>query len=259
MSAKRSLRIVSLEPSVTAILSALGRADWLVGVSKWCDQVAEVGDLPRVSTTWCAKAEEITALDPDLVIASVPYRTESVCELLQADLDVLCLYPQRLDDVFRHILTLGRLTDASRQAEQVVATMQGSFAALRARRRDLPRPRVYVEIWNDPLMCASPWVAELVDIAGGQPVPGGRSGRVSEQEILSADPQIIVVAWAGIPQPELHKVMQRPGWQQVEAIRTGRVLAVDEMAINAPGPNLVRGAELLLSCIHPELAVEHCS
>jgi iron complex transport system substrate-binding protein len=253
MRAKSCMRIVSLEPSVTAIISAVGRADCLVGVSKWCDRFVEVGDRPRLSTTWCANADEIKALDPDLVIASVPYRVESVCELLNAGLDVLCLYPEHLTDIFGHIITLGRLTDATQEAERLVASMQDSFADIRARTRDLPVPRVYVEMWNDPLMSASPWVADVVDMAGGRSVPPGPGRRVTDQEVLTADPQIIIIAWAGIAEPSLDEVYRRPGWDGVAAVREGKVFAIDEMMVNVPGPNLVRGARLLLSCFHPEL------
>jgi iron complex transport system substrate-binding protein len=254
MNRGEAIRIVSLEPSVTAIIAALGRLDCVVGVSPWCDGLVDVGDRPRLSTTWCANAAEITALDPDLVIASVPYRAEAVCELLQAGLDLLCLYPQHLEDVFGHVTLLGRLTDAAAQAEQLVADMQAKFSDIRARTRDLARPRVYVEVWNDPLMSAYPWVADLVDIAGGQFVPPRPGRRVTEQEVLASEPQIIVVAWAGIADPSPDQVCRRPGWDQLEAVREGRVLAINEILVNAPGPNLVEGARLLLACVHPEVA-----
>jgi len=246
-------RIVSLEPSVTAIISALGRADLLVGVSTWCDRLVDVGDRARLGTTWCANADEIKALEPDLVIASVPYRAVSVSELLKAGLDVLCLYPQQLSDVFAHIITLGRLTEAQQEAEALVASMRSSLKAIRDQTRSLAHPRVYVEIWNDPLMSASPWVAELVHAAGGQFVPPSPGRHVSAQEVLTADPQIIIIAWAGIADPSPDEVARRPGWDRLTAIREGKVFVIDEMMVNVPGPNLVRGAQLLLSCLHPEL------
>jgi iron complex transport system substrate-binding protein len=256
MSGRWLRRIVSLEPSVSAIISALGRADCLVGVSTWCDRFVDVGDRPRLGTTWCADADEIKALEPDLVVASVPYRAESVSELLKAGLDVLCLYPRHLGDVFAHIVTLGRLTDAAEEAERLVGSMQDSLEAIRSRTGALPRPRVYVEIWNDPLMSASPWVADLVGIAGGQCVPPRPGRHVSAQEVLTADPQIIIVAWAGIADPSLDEVMQRPGWDRLEAVRDGKVFVIDEMMINVPGPNLVCGAQLLLSCLHPGMVAD---
>lgn len=246
-------RIVSLEPSVTATLFALGRQDRLVAVSEWCHRLVDVGDLPRLPSTWSAKPEDVVGLEPDLVIASVPYRAETIVEFLRAGLDVLCLSPQRLEDVYAHILWLGRLADAADEAKRVIAGMQAEFEAIRRRVAGLPRPRVYVEMWPKPPMSSPAWVAELVEIAGGAFVPQGPGRQVADQEMRRADPEIVVVAWAGVTDPPLARVLRRPGWEQISAIQEGRVVAVDEILLNAPGPNLARGVHLLAGVIHPDV------
>jgi iron complex transport system substrate-binding protein len=246
-------RIVSLEPSVTATLFAVGRGERLVAVSEWCERLVDVGDLPRLPSTWSAKPEEIAALEPDLVVASVPYRAETIVELLRAGLNVLCLSPQRLADAYAHILWLGRLTDAADEAQRVVAEMQAQFEAIRRQVAGLPRPRVYVEMWPKPPMSGPGWVAELVEIAGGEFVPQRPGRQVTDEEMRRADPQVIVVAWTGVADPPLERVLERPGWESITAIREGRVVAVDEIALNAPGPNLARAARLLVEAIHPEV------
>jgi iron complex transport system substrate-binding protein len=246
-------RIVSLEPSVTAILFALGQGKRLVAVSEWCERLADVGDRPRLPSTWSARPEDILRLEPDLVIASVPYRAETIVELLRARLNLLCLYPERLQDVYAHIVWLGRLTDAADEAARVIARMQADFEAIRQQVAGLRRPCVYVEMWPKPPMSSPGWVAELVEIAGGEFVPKEPGRAVTDEEIIQADPEIIVVAWAGVAHPPLEQVSQRAGWDQVNAVREGRVVAVDEIWLNAPGPNLARGAQLLADAIHPEL------
>jgi iron complex transport system substrate-binding protein len=250
-------RIVSLEPSVTAILFALNQGKRLVAVSEWCERLADVGDRPRLPSTWSARLEEILPLEPDLVVASVPYRAETMVELLRARLNLLCLYPERLKDVYAHITWLGRLTGAADEAEQVIAGMRADFEAIRQRVTGLRRPRVYAEMWPKPPMSSPAWVAELVEIAGGRFVPEKPGRAVTDEEIVEADPEIIVVAWAGVAHPPLEQVSQRAGWDQVAAVREGRVVAVDEIWLNAPGPNLARGARLLADLIHPELAASH--
>lgn len=247
-------RIVSLEPSVTAILFALGQQSRLVAVSEWCERLADVGDSPRLPSTWSARPEDVLPLEPDLVIASVPYRAETIVELLRARLNLLCLYPERLKDVYAHVAWLGRLTDAADEAERVIARMQADFESIRQRVAGLRRPRVYAEMWPKPPMSSPAWVAELVEIAGGQFVPEKPGRAVTDEEIVEADPEIIVVAWAGIAHPPLEQVSQRAGWDQVNAVREGRVVAVDEIWLNAPGPNLAQGARLLADVIHPEVA-----
>lgn len=243
------MRIVSLEPSVTAILLALGQAEKLVAVSRYCVCPAELSHLPRLPSTWSVPASDVVPLHPDLVIASVPYRTESLAELLQAQLDVLCLYPNRLDDVYRHIRLLGNLTNASEQAVQMVAMMQAEFYKLHQQAINRPRRRVYVEMWPKPPMNSVAWVAELVELLNGEFVPSPPGRTVTTEELQDADPDLIVIAWAGIPQPDLNLVYERAGWQNLRAIRTGQVIAVDELLLNAPGPNLVQGAQQLAAAM----------
>jgi len=242
-------RIVSLEPSVTATLFALEQEHRLVAVSAYCSRLVGVGERPQLSPTWSAQPEEIVALRPDLVIASVPYREETITGLLQAGLDVLCLYPKRLADVYAHIVWLGRLTGAEDVARRVVADMLATLEAVRELAGSGHRPRVYVEMWPSPLMSSPPWVAEMVEIAGAEFVPAGPGRRVSAEEVIAADPEIIVVAWAGVAEPKVDEVAERPGWHGISAVRRGRIVAVDEIWINAPGPNLAQGARLLAEAI----------
>jgi len=246
--ARRNLqRIVSLEPSVTAILYALGQQERLVAVSKYCNRLVDVGDKPRLVPTWSADAQAIVALEPDLVIASVPYRTESIAALLQARVNVLALYPQCLDDLFAHIVCLGRLCDASERVEKLVAEIREGLESLRPSGHHTHRPRVYYEVWAHPLIGAPGWVAELIDLVGGQSVPANTP--VSESDILAADPEIIIVAWPGVESQRPDLVLERLGWEHVTAVRSRRVVPVNEIRLNAPGPNVVQGARELATII----------
>lgn len=249
-----TLRLVSLEPSVTSILHTLGQMDKVVAVSHYCDQLVNVGQRPRLPSTWAIKPEDAIPLEPDLIIASAPFSTESVANLLKAQLDVLCLYPQRLDDVFRQVRLLGSLTDAAAAATSVVAHMQIQLEAIRQRVEGRPRPRVYVEMWPKPAMCSPLWVKELVEISGGNWCLEGDCGRkANTEEMIAADPEIILVAWAGIPEPDLAQIYRREGWEQITAVRCGRILAVPEILLNAPGVNLVQGAQVIAAALHPQL------
>ena len=242
-------RIVSLEPSITSIIVALGQQDRLVAVSRYCDQLAEVGTLPRIPSTWSADTQAIMALTPDLVIASVPYQAEGVVALLQAGLNVLCLYPRCLADVYTHIIWLGGLTGVSEQANRVVTQMQTDLEVIHQENSRRSQPRVYVEMWPKPTMSSPLWVAELVDIAGGIFVPETPGRQVSTHEMCQVDPEIIIIAWAGVGEPNLTPIKQRAGWENITALQTGRVVAVDEIYLNAPGPNLVEGAQQLAAKI----------
>lgn len=244
-------RLISLEPSITSILYALGQKDKLVAVSHYCDQLVEVGEKTCLPSTWAIKPEDVLPLAPDLVIASAPFSSESVENLLKAQLDVLCLYPQRLADVFRQVRLLGALTDAAATADTVIANLQTELETIQQQVKGVDRPRVYVEMWPKPTMCSPLWVKELVEISGGIWCLDGDCGRkVSTEEIVVADPEVILVAWAGIPEPDMTQVYRREGWEQITAVRRGHVLAVPEILLNAPGVNLVQGAQAIAAAIH---------
>ncbi len=245
-------RLVSLEPSVTATLLALGQRERLVAVSEHDVRLvgeAAITGLPRVPCTWSIRAADVTPLRPDLVIGSVPMRGESVAELLKAGLDVLWLYPHTLASVQRHIRLLAALTGVPEAGERIIQEMDETFARLKAATAGRPRRRVYVEIWPRPRMTGPAWHVDLVALAGGTFVPEGPNRQVTDEEVIAADPEVIVIAWAGVDDPPLERVYRRSGWERITAVREGRVVAVPEIWINAPGPNLARGARLLAQAI----------
>jgi iron complex transport system substrate-binding protein len=242
-------RIVSLEPSITAMLYALGQQERVVAVSRYCSRLLDVGDKPQLPSTWSIKPDDILPHAPDLVLASVPYAAETITALLQARLNVFCLYPERLADVYTHLTWLGNLTDAAERAQQQIATMQSRLAAIAKTAAGHSRPRVYVEMWPQPLMNSVTWVKELVELAGGEFVPAAPGQQISSDEVITADPEIIIVAWAGVAEPDLAKVTARPGWEKVTAVQNGRIHAINEILLNAPGPNLADGAEQLAAII----------
>jgi iron complex transport system substrate-binding protein len=141
------------------------------------------------------------------------------------------------------------------QGERIVAKMQKeirtfSRQAAKARRK----PRVYCEVWPHPLRTSEPWVAELVEAAGGRFVPEPAGRPVSSREVIAADPEIIVLAWAATgnrARPET--VRKRGGWKNVSALRAGRIHVIRDEWLNTPGPILLRGLRALAAVIHPEI------
>lgn len=243
-------RIVSLEPSITATLVALGQRHRLVAVTRYCHRLVEITDLPQLETTWSVKANEVAALIPDLVIAATPYRAGKVDELLKAGLNVFCLYPQTLADVYHHISWLGRLCNAAGQADRLVEQMQTDLTDLRRQAEGKPRQRVYVEEWPKPLMNATPWIAEIVNLLGGECLPQPPGRQVTAQEVIEADPEVIILSWAGMDKIDPAKVLSRAGWGNISAVRSKRVVAVDEILLNAPGPNLTKGAQQVWQALY---------
>lgn len=251
-----TLRIVSLAPSATSILCGIGAKKHLVGVTKWCADVAAVSGLPQLGDCWHLESvDEILRLKPTLIIGSVPYKEETVAKLLEHPLNFLAMNPRTLADVYADIRLLGRITGRSTMAQALVRKMQREFVAIeRAAKKQKRRLRFYCEAWPNPRISSPPWVPELVRIAGGEMiVPGGE--KVSEARVAAAMPEVIVLAWTATGETaDGAKAYQVPEWKDVPAIRNKRVYVIRDEWLNTPGPPLVDGVKALrkiVVAVHP--------
>ena len=248
--------IASLQPSATVILSALGELDRVVACTKYCaDVVPEVASSSRVilADSWTAKAEEIIAVHPDLVIAAVPYQEKALGEILKAGARFLGLAPKTLADIYTDIATIAGTIAAGDRGEKIIVSMQDRIEYVRARTNASSRIRVFCEEWGSPLITSQTWVAELVEAAGGKFIaqPGQQ---ISDNAVAGLDPEVIVAAWCGAgDRVPLEKIVFRRGWQQTTAARTGRVFCIRDEFLNTPAPTLLIGLDALAHAIHPEL------
>jgi iron complex transport system substrate-binding protein len=243
-----SLRIVSLAPSATSILCAISAKRHLVGVTKWCAAVARVNGLPKLGDCWhLDSVDEILKLKPSLVIGSVPYKQETLAKLLEHPLTFLATNPRTLADIQNDIRTLGSIANRRPQAERLIKTMRQEFAAIARKNRGVEKKlRVYCEAWPNPRISSPPWVAEIIEICGGQMVlPAGQ--KITDEQVAAARPELIVLAWAATGEKAMpHKSFRVESWRNVPAIRNKRVYVVRDELLNTPGPPLLAGAKQLL-------------
>jgi len=249
-------RIVCLQPSATVILAAVGELGRVVACTKYCaDVVPEVADSPRIilADSWTANAEQIVAAQPDLVIAAVPYQESAVSEILRAGARFLGLAPRSLADIYTDIATIAGVVGASARGETLIARMQHEIEGVRIKSGPYARPRVFCEEWGKPLITSQPWVAELVVAAGGTFV-GDPGRQISANEVLGADPEVIIAAWCGAgDRVPLEKIVADRNWQETSAARAGRVFCIRDEFLNTPAPTLLQGLDALAFAIHPEL------
>jgi iron complex transport system substrate-binding protein len=249
-------RIVSLQPSATVILAAIGELDRVVACTKYCaDVVPEIIRSSRaiLADSWTANTEEIVAARPDLVIASVPYQEEAVIQILKSGARFLGLAPKTLADIYSDIAIIAGAAGASQRGEEVITAMQSRIEDVRASTSRLPRPRVFCEEWGKPLIASQAWVAELVEAAGGEFL--GTPGRqISFEDVAKLDPEVIVAAWCGAgDRVPLEKIIAARAWQQTAAALTSRVFCIRDEYLNTPAPTLLQGLDALVFAIHPEL------
>jgi iron complex transport system substrate-binding protein len=249
-------RIASLQPSATVILDAVGELDRVVACTKYCaDVVPAIQSSPRtiLSDSWTANAEQIAAVQPDLVIASVPYQEKAVIEILKSGARFLGFAPKTLEDIYTDIAMIAGIVGASSRGEEIIRQMRERVEQFRSRSASSRRPKVFCEEWGKPLIASQPWVAELVEAAGGEVI--GEAGRqISAEEVARLNPEIVVAAWCGAgDRVPLEKIVNERGWQGIAAVKRGRVYCIRDEYLNTPAPTLLRGLEALAFAIHPEL------
>ena len=248
------MRIASLQPSITLNLHALGRTNHLCAITKYClEALPELAalNLPVLHDSWTANTAEIAATSPDLVIASVPYRMESLAAILKASLPVLTLAPHNLASVLDDIRLLGALTNAAAEAEVLIAHINRTLDETRALTTSIPHPTVYCEEWGKPLIHSQTWVSELVSTAGGQFL-GTPGSHTTAEAIAAADPDVLIFAWCGAgDRVPLDRVIDQRDWRHLRAVQNRQVYCIPDEYLNTPAQTLLDGLTHLAAAIHP--------
>jgi iron complex transport system substrate-binding protein len=249
-------RIACLQPSATVILEAIGELARVVACTRYCaDVVPAVADGSRtiLADSWTANAEQIIATKPDLVIAAVPYREQSVIEILKAGARFLGLAPKSLQDIYTDIAVIAGAVGAIERGEEVIAAMQRRMEEVRSQSKGKARPRVFCEEWGKPVIASQAWIAELVEAAGGV-VVGTPGMQTTAAAVRSLDPEVVIAAWCGAgDRVPLEKIIGERSWQDTAAARAGRVFCINDELLNTPAPTLLQGLDALAYAIHPEI------
>lgn len=237
-------RIVALTEETTETLYLLGRADRLVGISRFTKRPPEAkAEKPIVSAFTRADADAIAALSPDLVIGFSDVQAGVAADLIRRGLDVWVTNQRSIAEILDVIRLLGRLVDATDDADALADALSIRVDdARRATAGRTDRPRVFFEEWDDPLITGITWVSELVEAAGGDDVYAERRGEskaegrvVDPADVAARAPEIILASWCGKKfRPEV--VRARPGWDTVPAVVDGRLHELPAEDILQPGP-----------------------
>jgi iron complex transport system substrate-binding protein len=250
------MRIASLQPSITITLHSLGRLDTLCAVTKYCVEfLPELAalNLPVLHDSWSSNTDEILAAKPDLVIASVPYRMESLAAILKSGLPVLTLAPHNLADIAKDIRLIASLVDATPQAETLITHMHDTLTRTTTIAAAAPKPLVYAEEWGKPLIHSQHWVAELVGAAGGTFL-GEPGSHTAADTIAAADPDVLLFAWCGAGnRVPLDRVIAQRNWHHLRAVRNRQVYCIPDELFNTPAPTLLEGLAAIAHILHPTL------
>lgn len=278
------MRIISLTPSATEIICALGFENDLVGRSHDCDTPPAVMALPvctapkfapnetsrelETRSAYALEADLLAELRPDVIITQAQGGV-SVDEVkrLTNDVKIITLEPNYLEDALSDIERVGQAlapfhAEAVERAHQLVMDLRERIGLIALRAQAIEqKPSVATIKWLDPIMAAGNWVPELIDMAGGVNLfgrAGKRSTWMEWDELWAANPDRIIVMPYGFDiattRAEMPALMQQLGWESLRAVREGHVYLTDgKHYFNRPSPRLVESLEILVEILHPDV------
>lgn len=256
-----SERIISLAPSNTELLFALGLGDNVVGVTEYCDYPPEAKEKPYVGGFATVDMEKVIALDPDIILAANLHKETFVPALEDLGLRVITLDPKSLEDVLDNIALVGAETGKQETADRLIAEMRARIDAVVTRVESLSeeeKPRFLALAWHDPIYAASPTNLQgnVIAAAGGINIAYDiTSEPMGLEAVIDRNPQVII-AYTGHGEAQhlpFEWAKTEPRLKDTEAARNNRVYEIDTNIIGRGGPRIIEGFELVAQFLHPEI------
>ena len=255
-------RIVSLAPSNTEMLFAIGAGSQVVGRDEVSDYPASASEVASIGSTFGElNTEAILALEPDLVLAADITAPEQIQSLEALGLTTFVVpNPTDFDGLYDNLLTIGEITGHVDEAADVANELRSRMEAVASLTTDVEPTTVFYEIdGSDP---NAPWTTGsstfqdlLIELAGGANVAAGIQGwgQIDLEELVIQDPEVIVYATGTFIVTTSQSLSERPGWGGIAAVQSGRVFSIDTNWIDRPGPRLINGLEAMARALHPDL------
>ncbi len=259
-------RIISLSPAITEILFAVGAGPAVIGNTKYCDYPADAVKVTKIGgySADSISVETIISLEPELVLAEGDRHEAVISALEQANIPVLAIETNSLNDIYANIELAGKITDHEYEAAAVVKEMMVRVDRIEEKIAAIPeedRLTVFWEVWDEPLLTAGPntFIGKIIQAAGGVNIFSELTEdwpAVSAEEVVQRNPAVILG-------PDTHgdtliaeQLVARSGWEQVDAVKTNRIFLIDGDASSRPGPRIVDALESIARSLYPDLFEE---
>lgn len=256
-------RVVSLAPSVTESLYAIGAGDKVVGRSSFDNYPPEVVDVPEIGGFVAEdfSVEAIVALEPDIVIGGSDLQAPLADALEAASVPFFVFHPATFEDVYHMIETLGTITGHADGAATVVDDMQTRLAAVEAVVSDVPadeRPTVFYEVWDEPLITAGPntFIGQMIVHAGGRDIFSDVPDQyptISAEVVIERQPQVIFGPQTHAEALTIEAISVRPGWADLPAVANGAIYFLDDDTVSRNGPRIIDAVESMATYLYPDL------
>ncbi|NEU30060.1 cobalamin-binding protein [bacterium LRH843] len=256
------MRLISICPSNTELLAYLGLTSELVGIDDYSDWPEDIQDLPRLGPDLSIRMDEVEALQPDLVIASlsVPGMERNIEELKKRGIPHIVYNPSTLADIAENLLDLGVRTSKENEAKRIVQTYEQFIRTYEDHAAKIEPVRLYWEWWPKPVFTPGGlnWLTEISKLAGGRNVYCDvelASVQTTWEDVYKKQPDHICLAWVGVRQdkvkPEL--LWKRADWPSLHALQSNQVHVLEESLYCRPSPRLLHGLKQLAARLHPNV------
>ena len=262
-------KIVSVAPSATEILYAIGAGDKVVAVTDYDNYPynftawIKAGNMTSIGDFTAPNLEVITALDPDLILASSGVQAESVGTLRDLGYKVLVLDPTSVDGILNDIELVGNATGNRAEATALVNEINSRITAIENTVANAAKPKVYYEVYYESTSSwtigAKAWQSELIEIAGGTNIFGDQQidyYQYQVEALIDRNPDVIILPGEGMGSgaaATFDAVKSRPGWDTTNAVQNNRLYQIDSNIIERAGPRIADAIEQLAAFFHPEL------
>jgi len=252
-------RYISLAPSTTEILFALGLDKEIVGVSSFCNYPIQAKTKDKVGDFSRPNMEKIISLKPDYIFCTGLEQAPVISELKRLNLNVYVADPSSFAELFVTIKEIGEITNRNSEAAALIEQMRSEIEGVSSKVKNIPpdkRVKVFIEIWYEPLMTAAKgsFVDELITLAGGINIAHDLIrpySNFSAEKVISLNPQCIILAYMDKELP-LKLVKQRFGWGKIDAVKSGRVFNdINPDILLRPGPRITKGLSELYKKLYP--------
>ena len=250
---KEPEKIISAAPNITELIFDLGSQDKLIGRTDYCDYPEETKNIESIGTIMSPDIEKIISLEPDILIASTHFNQENAQKLEEAGIKVVSLYEKDdVDGVYTMIETMGMILNKNKESENCISEMKKTINDVQNAVKDLEYPTVYYVVGygegGDFSAPENSFIGGLINLAGGKDiVPSSDSWSFSLESLIEADPYIIVI---GKGQKE--DFMSKEGYNELTAVKEGRVYEIDNNLIDRQGYRNKDGVLELAKIFHPE-------
>jgi iron complex transport system substrate-binding protein len=263
----QEMRIVSLSPSQTETLYALGLEDQIIGVSDYCDYPEAALEKEKLGSSWTINLERILELEPTVVFVYAGGQPEAVEHMTSIGIEVVDLTPESVEEVFDSILLTGEVTGTESKAEEVVERLRREMEEVLSKVEGRPAVPVFYQVWDEPLQTVGPgsFIHELIELAGGENIAGDTTTAYpmySVEALVENNPEIYfmpphVADFEQMSEESAEafreEVRSRPGFDQVKAVQNNRIELMEPNIMSRPGVRIVEGLRLFAEAMHPEV------